>query len=391
MVVSVQGQYCGGIGTDAGEFEPYRAHGFYLNIQDPAPCNGTIDEFQYCYYRTNQSGVTAYRFSAAFFRETSPGLYSAVSIVFRARRNENNLGSQSFSCVITSFSSPVEVRAGDVIGACIFEPPSLTTVQLDVVGQNASADRYLMRTTNSGCSNTEVPSSVMDSSLTKMESLELHIHANISECKDIHIIFDLIYFLLAAVPITETSTAPSTTSITMAASSVKTAPTTVPTTEPAATRSPTVMNILAPSAATIKTTSTTAPTAEPATTPTVVNNTTMAAFSVETTPTTAATMETLPVTETNTTVLEENLFSTSSSPVTTDNKSTTLSSGQPDFTSAERIGVITLVLVILLLTVVTAVVIITVVIKKRWKRKQLLVRISREGSAHIQNGIGKIS
>ena len=184
MVVSVKGQSCGVIGTDAGEFEANRAHGFYLNTQDPAPCDGTINEVQYCYYRTNQSEATAFRFSAALFRETSPGLYSAVSTVFRARRNDNNHGSQSFTCVVISFNSPVEVQAGDMIGACIYEPPSLSTVQLDVVGQNASADRYLMRTSNSGCSNIAVPSSVMNSSLTKLESLELHIHANISEYKD---------------------------------------------------------------------------------------------------------------------------------------------------------------------------------------------------------------
>ena len=81
-------------------------------------------------------------------------------------------------------SQAIEVQAGDVIGACIYTPTDelggvTHREQLDVVGQNAGADRFLMVTSNSGCGDSSVPSPV--SSLTRINSLVLQIYADISK------------------------------------------------------------------------------------------------------------------------------------------------------------------------------------------------------------------
>ena len=72
-----------------------------------------------------------------------------------------------------------------MIGACIYDPPNESgflgsRVQLDVVGQEAGSDRFLMSATdNSGCSNSAVPNSV--SGLSRADSFVMHIYASIGK------------------------------------------------------------------------------------------------------------------------------------------------------------------------------------------------------------------
>ena len=118
------------------------------------------------------------------YRETSPGSgsYRAVSEAFTTGR-DLNFG-LVFNCSTYSAPSQIDIRAGDVIGACIYDPPNLggldgVRAQADVVGESSSATRFLMKTGNAGCGDSAVPDPV--TSLTREDSLVLHIHANI--CK----------------------------------------------------------------------------------------------------------------------------------------------------------------------------------------------------------------
>ena len=188
MVVSVKGQVCGVIGTDSGEFDIDTAHGFYLNTQDPSPCNGTVNEFQYCYYRSSSFALGGYDFTFAVFRETSPGSYSAVSEAYTTGRTltNHNLGSGDFACARFEVMNQIQVQAGDVMGACVYDPPNTgglsgVRVELNVVGGNAGNDRYLMMTENAGCGDFNVPSPVTVSGLTRIDSHVLHISASISK------------------------------------------------------------------------------------------------------------------------------------------------------------------------------------------------------------------
>ena len=181
MVVSVQGQTCGVIGTDHEneDFDADRTHGFYLNTQDPAPCDGTVDKFKYCYFRHNSLGAIftdSFAFKFAVYRETSLGSYSPVSETFIAVR-ESNIA-DAFDCLIYPVSNQIQIQAGDVIGACIYDPPGGRR-ETFVVGQHAGADRYLMTTSTPECDDSTLPDHV--SSLASVNSQVLLISADISE------------------------------------------------------------------------------------------------------------------------------------------------------------------------------------------------------------------
>ena len=182
VISAVHGQPCGTIGASSEEeLTASRNHGLYLNTQDPAPCNGTVDRFRYCFYNTLQS-ASLYQFTFAVFRETSNS-YRAVSKAFTTGRTLSDRGSQTFSC-ITYEVKPIEIQAGDIVGACIFDPPDengRNVIQLDVVGDSDDEDNFLMSTGNSGCDNSAIPSTVSKNSLNMRESIVLHIHADISK------------------------------------------------------------------------------------------------------------------------------------------------------------------------------------------------------------------
>ena len=186
--VESQGQVCGVVGSDAQEFSVLNGgYGFYLNTQEPAQCNGTVSEFEYCYYRSDQ-GAARYDFTFAVYRE-SAGIYQPVSMAYTTGRNlfNHDLGfTGTFACQ-TYQVDPLMVQNGDLIGACIYDPPntggSFSGVELDIVGQNAPTDRFLMMTDNSGCGDNTVPASV--SSLTMIDSRVLHIWANISKSQEL--------------------------------------------------------------------------------------------------------------------------------------------------------------------------------------------------------------
>ena len=180
VVDSVQGQTCDVFGTDADQgSDADRARRFYLNTEDPAPCSGTVDEFQYCYYRHSYR-ADSYHFTFAVFRETSPGSYSTVSEAFNAVRDPNP--GVLFACLSFPVVNQIQIQAGDMIGACVYDlPDTASEVRLEtyVVGQ--IADRFLMRTgtDEARCSDSTVPSPV--SSLSTVNERVLHIYANISK------------------------------------------------------------------------------------------------------------------------------------------------------------------------------------------------------------------
>ena len=180
-VASVQGQTCGIIGNNVEQsFVRDSNRRFFLNTQDPAQCNGTVNGFQYCYYPRSSDAVS-FAFTFAVFRETSPGSYSNVSEAFTAERDTNPTA--EFACLYFSLSNQIQFQSGDMIGACIYDPPDLDIGdrrETYVVSDGASNDRYLMRASSgdSRCGDFTVPNTV--SSLSRRDGRVLHIFANVT-------------------------------------------------------------------------------------------------------------------------------------------------------------------------------------------------------------------
>ena len=182
---------CGVIGTNnQTEFTAERDLRFYLNTASPAPCNGTITSWRYCYYGPGNVFFASYRVTFAVYRRMSSDsgeFYQRVSDVFTAVRYGyfSPYISRGFNChnIFDLGDEDVEVQAGDIVGACIFDPENaliFINSQLDVIGD---ANGYSLHVMNdvSDCDFGEIPSTVEDSALREVSSRILHIHAEISK------------------------------------------------------------------------------------------------------------------------------------------------------------------------------------------------------------------
>ena len=185
---------CGVIGTNnQTEFTAERDLRFYLNTASPAPCNGTITSLSYCYYGPGNLFLASYRVTLAVYRRISNDsgeFYQRVSDVFTAVRYSilSPFGpyiSGGFNChnIFELGDEDVEVQAGDIVGACIFDPDNVLffiNSQLDVIGD---ANGYSLHVMNdvSDCDFGAIPSTVEATDLREVSSRILHIHAEISK------------------------------------------------------------------------------------------------------------------------------------------------------------------------------------------------------------------
>ena len=198
---------CGPIGnSDETETTPLRNQRFYLNTADPAPCTGNITSWRVCYYGPddvdNLSG--SYWATYAVYRRTGSGddvHYERVSEMFRALRTierftdidgtgvDGEILEGGFNCYndsIDTGNSPLTVQAGDILGACVFDPENivrgtrvtLNRLQLDIVG-DVSGQSLLQTTDTSECSTVAIPSNIPANQLSAQSSRRLHLYANI--------------------------------------------------------------------------------------------------------------------------------------------------------------------------------------------------------------------
>ena len=213
---SAQPEQCSdSIGSDATEIgsTPSRAQLFYLNVANPAPCTGSITSWRVCYYGPDDvpsNSLVNYWATYAVYRRTGNGTntsYIRVSEIFRATKTNLNLGNfleidgeiseGGFHCYTDSLDeddSPLTIQAGDILGACVFDPDGdivildadvKITLPLDVVGE-ASTGELLLRTSTAGCSRFDLPSDIPANQLIPLDSRRLHIYANIGKDKAIH-------------------------------------------------------------------------------------------------------------------------------------------------------------------------------------------------------------
>ena len=131
--------------------------------------------------------------------------YERVSETFRATRaisgitEESNIDGEivqgGFNCYDDSIdvgNSPVTIQAGDILGACVFDP-SDERINIPLVGSTATVVRLpldvvgevngesLLQIGTDGCSRTSIPSDISTNQLSTINSRRLHIYANIGK------------------------------------------------------------------------------------------------------------------------------------------------------------------------------------------------------------------
>ena len=173
---------------------------FYLDVNNPATCKGTITNWTVCYYGRFDSRFHSYWATYAVYQRVGEESYERVSETFRAVRTTigsgdgadglNQLGFNCYTDTIDVGDSPLTILAGDIIGACVFDPPdadSFERLQLNVVG-DVSGESLLRANVGdlSGevdCTMDIIPSNIPSSVLQVQNNRRLHIYANIETGK----------------------------------------------------------------------------------------------------------------------------------------------------------------------------------------------------------------
>ena len=168
-------------------FPPVRENWFYLNTAAPAPCSGTITEVRGCYYPSNTNITVNHRFYAlvAVYRRQMTLIdvsdsYEIVSSMFTIRLPGRQLINNARSDIVcaTVNVSDFDIEAGDVLGACVFNPSGGQNRRLLIVGE--ASGYSLMEMSSTGCSLDAMPPNVAISDLSNVDSRLLHVYANIT-------------------------------------------------------------------------------------------------------------------------------------------------------------------------------------------------------------------
>ena len=176
----------GKIGTNnETSFSAERNEQFYLNTAAPAPCNGTVTSWRYCYYKPGLDMImNDHKFISfvAVYRQTTSlngsisytNVSSRLRISLTGKQIKDDTRSSHFVCN-TVEDSNIDVETGDVFGVCIYNPSRWPDRhQLDLVGQ---ANGYsLVQKARSQCWRNVTSfqqTAVVDSRI-------LHVYANIT-------------------------------------------------------------------------------------------------------------------------------------------------------------------------------------------------------------------
>ena len=160
------------------EVEERSAGRLYLNVDNPAQCNGIISHWEYCYYLPENRGV--YRVYFAVYRQRVRGnvQYQRQSPIMNLSVN-NYESEDSFICDSFTPMEHISVQQGDFIGICLPRTNSLDIVSITSDGSHDN-DRLRYRNRGADCSNTEFPETINEFHTQFQESRIAHLYAEIT-------------------------------------------------------------------------------------------------------------------------------------------------------------------------------------------------------------------
>ena len=137
----------------------------YLNIENPAQCNGTITSWEYCCYLPQNRGV--YQVYFAIYRRREVGHGKQKNIQYQNQNQILNLSVDhddmdgGFVCNSFVPTEHISVQQGDIIGICL---PG--TNSLDIVSNTSTCDRTRSHTNSErSCTSTNSQRSPTNSTL----------------------------------------------------------------------------------------------------------------------------------------------------------------------------------------------------------------------------------
>ena len=168
-------------GSDFDPKLPSQKMGLYLNLQSPAPGDGLVIAWRYCYHDGSHLYAKEKSYSATvmLYRWTEPlSMFSLVpeSKVHLSVFQPFNPSKESFTCNTTA--ARLRVKKGDIIGACIASQDGLYILDEGSLGHSV----YAIATTSNQCLLPQnIDFSPTNSNVQFMNGTAFHVTADISE------------------------------------------------------------------------------------------------------------------------------------------------------------------------------------------------------------------
>ena len=155
----------------------------YLNTDYPAPCSGTVSRWRYCFYRPVTHGAEdKYRLTLAVYRRmvTQYKIVESSQCTFTV---DFPTQSNGFTCQYLDLSmsrnGQFDIEAGDIVGACIFNPSQGDRERMDIVSE-ANGYSLMRLPSNTFCGYNSIPRTISSSQLLIVNSRLLHLSATIT-------------------------------------------------------------------------------------------------------------------------------------------------------------------------------------------------------------------
>lgn len=155
--------------------------GFYLNLDNPAVCSGTVVAWHFCYYRLIETNVAAF----VVYRQSPDGNYQELSesyrVVARQEANKRKKRQTGFNCedIPLPLGEQFDVQVGDVLGACLLSS-SDSDNPLRIQANSATGRRLFQPNFNTNLCQRSSLTSINQGDLQEVGSAALHLYADIA-------------------------------------------------------------------------------------------------------------------------------------------------------------------------------------------------------------------
>jgi len=155
------------------------AKGLFLDLQNPAPCNGTVTAWNYCFYRLESASDLNYLVDFVVYRRMGSNYQLVESRTVDMSGPQLARLNSDFMCDTISLqqSEMFEIREADVLGACLNDEGN-DQKMLDILAESVTNTMSV----TAGCTQSvNIPNNIRRNRLTTSPSFALHLFVDVSK------------------------------------------------------------------------------------------------------------------------------------------------------------------------------------------------------------------
>ena len=158
-----------------------RTPSIYLNTAHPATCSGTVERWQFCFYRPDTHNESdRYRLTMAVYRRNNIR-YELVESSLRTITRDFPAQSSNFSCqyLDLNMADRFNIETDDIVGACIFVPTQASRERMDIVSEE-NGYSLMQNNVRIRCGYRSMPTMISSSQFSMVDSKLMHLSAIIA-------------------------------------------------------------------------------------------------------------------------------------------------------------------------------------------------------------------